>query len=141
MPISMVFFGSELSCCIFKLKFFNRVLYLLINSTWPYSGWGDRGKKATTTSFSLVKSTNVGISLQNILTFDFNPFAILLSNFKSIPSTSPKLLNLNQDHRSKYVVFLFKFLSNGGYDNFSHRNSRVTKLWSHDNIYNIIWLT
>ena len=26
-------------------------------------------------------------------------------------------------------------------NNFSHTNSRVTKLWSHDHIYSIIWLT
>ena len=25
-----------------------------------------------------------------------------------------------------------------GYDNFSHRNATLTKLWSHDRIYNII---
>ena len=39
------------------------------------------------------------------------------------------------------MIFLVKFLENWGYDNFSHRNARVTKLWSHDNIYNIIWHT
>ena len=27
------------------------------------------------------------------------------------------------------------------YVNFSHKNARVTKLWSHDSIYNIIWVT
>ena len=29
---------------------------------------------------------------------------------KAIPGASPKLLNLNQDHLSKKVVFLVKFL-------------------------------
>ena len=28
-----------------------------------------------------------------------------------------------------------------GYDNFSHSNNRVTKLWSHDHIYNMICVT
>ena len=39
------------------------------------------------------------------------------------------------------MVFMVKFLWNWGYHNFFHRNARVTKLWSHDQIYNIIWVT
>ena len=85
-------------------------------------------KKAPPTSFSPVTSTNVGFGRQNFLTFSFNPFSTLVQNFKFAPSASPKLLNLNQDHPSK----------KRGYDNFSYRNARVTKLWSHDHIYNII---
>ena len=34
-----------------------------------------RGQKGAPTSFSLVTSANVRISLQNVLTFIFNPFA------------------------------------------------------------------
>ena len=45
-------------------------------------GWGEKGEKATSTSFSPsfspVTSTNVGISPQNFLTFIFNPFATLV---------------------------------------------------------------
>ena len=55
-------------------------------------------KKAPPTSFSPVTSTNVGISTQNLLTFSFKPFATLVQNFKFVPSASPKLFNLNQDH-------------------------------------------
>ena len=62
------------------------------------------GKKALPTSFSPVTSTNVGFGPQNFLTFSFNPFATL------VPSASPKLLNLNQDHPSKKVIFLVKSL-------------------------------
>ena len=51
--------------------------------------------------FSPVTSTNVGISPQNFVTFGFHPFATLMWNFKFVPSASPKLLNLNQDHLSK----------------------------------------
>ena len=69
------------------------------------------GKKAPPTSFSPVTSTNVGISYQNFLTFSFNLFVKLVQNFKAIPSASPKLLNLNQDHPSKKVVSLVKSLS------------------------------
>ena len=36
------------------------------------------GQKGPPTSFSPVNSTNVGISPQNLLTFSFNPFAILV---------------------------------------------------------------
>ena len=59
------------------------------------------GAKKPPISFSLITSTNIGISSQNLLTFSFNPFATLLLNFKAIPSVSPKLLNLNQEHPSK----------------------------------------
>ena len=70
--------------------------------------WG--AKKAPPTSFSPVTSTNVGIGPQNFRTFSFNPFATLVQNFKFVPSASPKLLNLNQDHPSKKAVFLVKSL-------------------------------
>ena len=67
-------------------------------------GWGG-GKKAPPTSFFPVTSTNVGIGPYNFLTFSFNPFARLVQNFKFVPSGSPKLLNLNQDHPSKKCFF------------------------------------
>ena len=54
---------------------------------------------------SPVTSANVGISPQNFLTFNFNPFATLMSDFKAIHSAIPKLLNLNQDFPSKTVCF------------------------------------
>ena len=53
------------------------------------------------TSFSPAASTNVRISPQNFLILIFNQL---------ITSASPKLLNLNQDHSSKKVVFLVKSL-------------------------------
>ena len=53
---------------------------------------------------------NVGFGPQNFLTFSFNPFATLVQNFKFVPSASPKLLNLNQDHPSKKAIFLVKSL-------------------------------
>ena len=65
-----------------------------------------RGRqKGPPTSFSSVTSTNVGFGPQNFLTFSFNPFATLVQNFKFVPSASPKLLNLNQDHPSKKRFF------------------------------------
>ena len=57
------------------------------------------------------------------------------------PKASPKLLNLKQDHLLKKAVFLVKCLQNWCYYNFRHRNVRVTRLWSHDHIYNITWIT
>ena len=56
-------------------------------------------------SFSPVTSTNVGINPPNCLTFSFNPLATLVQNFNFIPSVSPKLLILNQDHPSKKKQF------------------------------------
>ena len=66
---------------------------------------GGGGQKGPATSFSSVTSTNVGISPQNFLTFSFNPFDRLVWNFKFVPSASPKLLNLNQDHLWKKRFF------------------------------------
>ena len=52
---------------------------------------------------------------------------------KAIPGAIPKLLNLNQEHSSKNLVFLVKSIWNWNYDNFSYeRNPRVNKLWSLD---------
>ena len=67
---------------------------------------GVGGKKEPPTSFSPVTCTNVGLSPQNVLTFSFNPFATMV-----IPSASPKLLNLNQDHSSKKSRFSGQILT------------------------------
>ena len=40
----------------------------------------------------------------------FNLISTLVWIFKAIPSVNPQLLNLNQDHPSKKVVFLVKSL-------------------------------
>ena len=48
-----------------------------------------------------VTSTNVGIS---------PPSATLAQNVNTIATVSPELLNLNQDHPTKNVVFLVKSL-------------------------------
>ena len=73
---------------------------------------GKGGQKGPSTSFPFATSENVGISPQNFLTVSFNPFDTLVKNVKFVPSASPKLLNLNQDHLSKEVVFLVKSLKN-----------------------------
>ena len=70
---------------------------------------GGGGKKAPRNSFSPVTYTNVGFDPQNFLTFSFNPCK-LVQNFKFLPSASPKLLNLNQDHHLKKAIFLVKSL-------------------------------
>ena len=75
----------------------------------PIQDGRGRGKMPPT-SFSQVISTNVGFGPQNFLTFSFNPFATLVQNFKFVSSASPKLLNLNQDHCWKKVIFLVKSL-------------------------------
>ena len=70
----------------------------------------DGGQKDPPTSFSPATSTNIGFGPQNFLTFSCNPFATPVENFKLVPNTSPKLLNLNQDHPSKKAIFLVKSL-------------------------------
>ena len=72
-----------------------------INSI-QYERGGVAKSPLPSTRFSSVTSTKAGISSQNSLTFNFNPFAI--------SSVSLKLLNLNQDHPWKKVLFLTKSL-------------------------------
>ena len=62
------------------------------------------GRKDPPTGFSPVTSTNVGFGPQNFLTFSLKLFATLVQKFKFVPSASPKLLNLNQDHPSKKAI-------------------------------------
>ena len=73
---------------------------------------GGGGQKAPPPPTSLfpVTSTNVRISPQDVLIVSFNPFATLVQNLKFLPSASPTLLNLNQDHSSKKAIFLVKSL-------------------------------
>ena len=72
----------------------------------------DRGwvKKALPTNFPPVTFTHEGISHRNFLTFSFNPFVTLVSNFLAIPMASPKCLSLTQEHPSKKLFFLVKSL-------------------------------
>ena len=87
---------------IYFLKHFMKSLFRM--------GRRGGGQKGPPTSFFPVTSTNVGIGPYNFLTFSFNPFATLVQNFKFVPSASPKLLNLNQDHPSQKAIFLVKSL-------------------------------
>ena len=66
--------------------------------------------KRPPTSFSPTTFTNVEISLKNFLTSSFIFFATLVKTFKFLPSASPKLLNLDEDHSLKKNVFLVKSL-------------------------------
>ena len=77
------------------VPWFNLIHFVLLN---PIQDGG--GQKGPPASFSPVTSTNIGFGPQNFLTFSFNPFATLVQNFKFVPSASPKLWNLNQDHPS-----------------------------------------
>ena len=81
--------------------------------------------------FSPVISKTVGVSPKNFVTFIFNRFFTFVSNFKVIPNARHKLLNLNQKYPSKKRLFR-PILFN--YNNFSHRNVKVTKLWSRGHI-------
>ena len=87
-----------------------RILQNSRNIFNPIQDGGGKKPPLPPTSFSPVTSTNVGFGPQNFLTFSFNPFATLVQNFKFVPSVSPKLLNLNQDHPSKKTIFLVKSL-------------------------------
>ena len=94
-------------------------------------------QKGPLTSFSPVTSTNVRISLKTFLTFSFNPFASLLSNFKATRSTSLKLSNLNQEYPSKKWLFWSDPCKIEDMKIFLIEMP-VTKLSSQDQIYNIV---
>ena len=96
------YFLHQASLCSTIFVFWSLTLFRM--------GRGRGGKRASPTSFSPVTSTNVGFGPQNFLTFSFNPFATLVRNFKFVPSASPKLWNLNQDHHSKKAIFLVESL-------------------------------
>ena len=122
---------------IFSWIFWNHLPFANHSPVNPAKDWRQNESLSV---FSPATSTNVKISHQNILTFSFNPFPTLVKNFKATSSASSKLLNLNQEHTLKKLVFQVKILWSWGYDNFCHKNVRVTKLWWHDHIYNKIWL-
>ena len=93
------------------------------------------------TSFSPVTSTNVGINPQHFLAFNFNSFATLVQNVRAIPSASPKLLNLNQDHSSKFwsnpyiiEVMITSLTEMLELPNCSHMTKSIIKFESRDKI-------
>ena len=94
----------------------------------PIQDGGDKKTLVPTTFSSSVTSPKVGISFQNSLTFSFNRFATLLSNFIAISSTSPKLLNLNQDDPSKNCFFWSNLHKIEVMFKFFHRNANYQTL-------------
>ena len=65
-----------------KTKNINSTIFITtINNSFHDGELGQKGRgvaKNSSTSFSLVTSTNVGIIPKNFLTFPFNPFATLV---------------------------------------------------------------
>ena len=60
--------------------------------------------------FSAVTFPNLGVRPSKFLAFSLNPFDTMLKNLNTIPSISPKFLNLTQDKPSKRPVFLVRSL-------------------------------
>ena len=67
-------------------------------------------QKGSLYQFFPVISINVGIGLQNLRTFNFNPFATLIENFKAISSASLKIFELEPRPPLQKVFLLVKFL-------------------------------
>ena len=99
------------------------------------------GKNVPLPVFFPVTSTNVGIRLPNFLTFSFNPlphwckasslYLVPVPNYWTWTKSIPQKHWFFWSNPSKIEVMI----------TCSHRNSRVKKPWSHDYIYNIIWVT
>ena len=81
--------------------------FIHVRNVFPLTLFRIGGSKKTP-PYQLFPCYFVRISFENLLTFSFNPFGRLVLHFKFIPSTSPKLLNLNEDHPSEKAVFLVK---------------------------------
>ena len=101
-------------------------------------------EKSPPTSISPGTSTNVGIRSQKFLTFSFSSLATLVQNVNFVPSASPKLSNLNQDHPSKkeffwsnlykievIIIFLIEMLQ---LPKFGHIATSIIKVESLDHI-------
>ena len=91
-------------------------------------------------SFFSVTSTNVGISSKT--------FTVLVLNLLSHCCKISRLYLVSVRNYWTWTkatpqesLFSSQIFIKWGYDNFSHTNARVTKLWSHEQIYNIIWFT
>ena len=109
--------ASDSCWWVWNKKFFLLTLFKM------GKGWGGGGAKRPPTSFSL------GISPQNFQSLRL--YLVPVINCWNWTKTTPQ----------KTCFFQIKSLQNWGYNNFSHRNDRVTKLWSHNHIYNMIWVT
>ena len=87
------------------------------------------GPKRPSTSFFPVNATNVGIIPKTFLTF--SPYLVSIPNYWTWTQITPEKNWLFCSNPYKILRLLYFF----------HRNVRVTKLWSHDHIYNLIWVT
>ena len=81
----------------------SRVIFSLLSTELKSAR--NKSFESPSTSISTGTSANVKISTQNFLAFSFNHIVTLVWNFKATPSSSPKLLNLNQEHLSKNCFF------------------------------------
>ena len=85
-------------------------------------------RKASHTSSFLVIPLDVWITPQNFLAVSFNPFSHSCKILR--PYLVPVLIiKLDLRPPSKKLVSSIRSLYNWSYDNFSHRNTRVIKLW------------
>ena len=124
--------------------FYQNCLILLQNWLYinPIHDRGEEGKRPFYQSFP-VTSTNVGFRPKNFLIFSLKACATLMSNFKAIPDTNPKLLNVNQDHPAKnwyfcsnpykievMIAFLIDMLKLPLHYNLSHVIKFLVMLWT-----------
>ena len=86
-----------------NLRFFSICKNFFWNSNTIQNGGG-----GATTSFSSVISRNVGLAPKTLGLWVLTLLPQLVWNFKAVPTASSKLLNFNQDHLSKNVVFLIR---------------------------------
>ena len=102
-PISCLCLLCKKKTNIPNLGFINQIWFSIFAYNLNVNPIQDGGRQKV---FPPVTSTDTEINPQNFLTFSFNSYATLAQNFKFVPSTSLKLLNLNQNHPSRKVTFL-----------------------------------
>ena len=122
----------RLSATIFYFVFFS------VNSIQDGGeGWGE---KTPSTSFSPVTSTNIGTSPPKflLLVLTLLPHWCEISGLYLVPVPNYSTWTKTTSQKKGFFwlnCYTIEVIIT------CHRNARVTKLWSHDYIYSIIWIT
>ena len=101
-------------------------------------GGGDKKKSYQFFVFNFYKSKNQPSKLSD---FYFSLFRHTDVKFQVRTYCQSQIIKLEPRSPLKKRRFSGQILVKLRLDNFSHRNPRITKRWSHDHFYNIIWIT
>ena len=132
----------------YQLKYWKIHVNFIQDEGFGGGGWGGRGggvKSPPTshTSFSRVTSKNVEVSPQNPPTFSLTilPQWFEISRPYLVPVPNHWIRTKSTPQKNWFFWSNPYKIEDLKIHDFSHRNARITKLWSHGHIYSIIWVT